>query len=76
MSQSTTTVQATVPYVKIFGKSVLGFVVVALPSLVLMLFTLDAALIPGADAFVFGLVQVIFVAVYFTYRTIVYSILR
>lgn len=45
------------------------FILVSLPSLFMLLFTVDAALIAAADAFIFSLIQVIFIGVYFGYRS-------
>lgn len=43
------------------------FIAVSLPSLFVLLWTLDAALVPGADVFIIALLQVIFIAVYIGY---------
>lgn len=49
------------------GKGIGQFVAVALPSLFILLWTIDAALVPGADVFLVALVQVIFIAVFVGY---------
>lgn len=40
------------------------FFAVGLPSLFILLWTLDAPLVPGADVFVIALIQVLFLAVF------------
>jgi len=46
------------------GKRIGQFLGVALPSLFMLVWTLDAALVPGADVFLVALVQVVFIAVF------------
>lgn len=49
------------------GKGIGQFVGVSLPSLFLVIWTLDAPLVPGADVFLISLAQVIFIAVFIGY---------
>ncbi|WP_254861977.1 hypothetical protein [Halovivax gelatinilyticus] len=46
------------------AKRIGQFVAVALPSLFMLLWTLDAALVLGEDVFVIALLQVVFIAVF------------
>lgn len=50
------------------GKAVGQFILVSLPSLFTLFWTLDAAIVPGADVFIISLIQVIFIAILFGYR--------
>lgn len=49
------------------GKGIGQFVAVALPSLFILVWTLDAALVPGADVFLVALAQVLFIGVFVGY---------
>lgn len=48
-------------------KAVAAFVGVSLPSLFMLLISLDAPLIAGADVFLISLLQVVFIAVFIGY---------
>lgn len=48
-------------------KAIGQFVIVALPSLFILLWTLDAALVPAADVFIITLVQTLFIAIFIGY---------
>lgn len=48
-------------------KAIVQFVIVALPSLFILLWTLDAALVPGADVFIITAVQTLFIAIFIVY---------
>lgn len=56
------------------GKGIGQFIAIALPSLFTLVWTLDAALVPGADVFLVALVQVVFIAVFIGYLYRKYSI--
>jgi len=49
------------------GKRVGLYVLVALPTLFMLIWTVDAALIPGADVFVIAAIQLIALVVFFGY---------
>lgn len=55
------------PNVTRIGKGLGQVVVVSLPALFMLLWTLDAALVPGADVFIVALIQLIFIAIYVGY---------
>lgn len=48
-------------------KGIIGYFVVALPTLFMLVWTIDAALVPGADVFFVALAQAIFLAGLFVY---------
>lgn len=50
-------------------RTVAAFILVTLPSLLLALLSFDASLIAGADAFIFSFAQLIFLGIYFAYRS-------
>lgn len=50
------------------GKAIGQFVIVALPALFMLLWTLDAALVPGADVFIIAFIQVLFIGIYIGYQ--------
>lgn len=45
------------------------FILISLPSLLLALLSIDASLVAGADAFIFSFTQILFLGVYFAYRS-------
>ena len=49
------------------SKRVGQFIAVSLPSLFVLIWTLDAPLVPGADVFVLALLQVVFIAGFLGY---------
>lgn len=49
-------------------KSVIAFFLVAIPSLFMMLLSVDAPLVAGTDAFIFASLQVLFLLIFFVYR--------
>jgi hypothetical protein len=48
-------------------KTIGQFLVVALPTLFTLLWTIDAALVPGADVFFIALLQLVFLVGYFAW---------
>ena len=53
---------------KRIGKAIGLFILVTLPTLFTLLWTLEAALVPGADVFIIAAIQLIFFTIYFGYR--------
>lgn len=49
------------------GKGIGQFVAVSLPSLFMVIWTIDAALVPGADVFLIALAQVLFIGIFISY---------
>lgn len=54
---------------KRIGNGIGQFILVSLPSSFTVVWTIDAALVPGADVFVLALVQAIFIGVFMAYRS-------
>lgn len=52
---------------KRLGKGIGQFVIVSLPTLFTLFWTLDALLVPGSDVFIIALLQAVFIAVYIGY---------
>lgn len=50
------------------GKAIGQLILVALPTLFVLLWTLDAALVPGADVFIIAVIQLLFIVVYIGYN--------
>lgn len=50
------------------GKAIGQLILVALPTLFVLLWTLDAALVPGADVFIIAAIQLLFIVVYVGYN--------
>ena len=48
-------------------KGIIGYIVVALPTLFMLVWTIDAALVPGADVFIVAFAQALFLAGLFLY---------
>lgn len=48
-------------------KAIAQFVIVALPCLFILFWTLEAALVPGADVFFITLIQTLFIAIFIAY---------
>jgi len=49
------------------GKRFGGYLLVALPTLFMLIWTVGAALVPGADVFVIAAIQLITLVVFFGY---------
>lgn len=50
------------------GKTIGQFILVALPTLFMLLWTLNAALVPGADVFIIAAIQLVFIVIYIGYN--------
>ncbi len=49
------------------AKGIGQLVVVAIPTLFMLIWTIDAPLVPGADVFLLALVQLVFIIGFFVY---------